>query len=51
MKVGDLVKYNSDESYVGVILEVGSNMLKVDWGDKQIEWVPEYALEIINESR
>ena len=51
MKVGDLVKYKSDESYVGVIIEVGSNMFKVDWGHDEAEWIPEYALEVINESR
>ncbi len=50
MKVGDLVRYKFDEEYVGVIVKIGSNMLKVDWGDNKIEWLPEYALEVINES-
>lgn len=51
MKVGDLVKYTSDENFIGVIVEIGSNMFKVDWGDDETEWIPEYALEVINESR
>ena len=51
MKVGDLVKYKHDESYVGVIIEIGSNMFRIDWGKNKIEWLPEYALEVINESQ
>ena len=29
MKVGDLIKYRFDESYVGVIIEIGSNMFRI----------------------
>ena len=51
MKVGDLIKYRFDESYVGVIIEIGSNMLRIDWGKNKIEWIPEYALEVISEKK
>ena len=51
MKVGSLVRYLSDTKCVGVIVEVGSNMFKVRWRNTEVEeWMPEYALEAINES-
>ncbi len=50
MKVGDLVRYKFDENFVGIIVEIGSNMFRVDWGGNKVEWLPEYALEVVNES-
>ncbi len=52
MKIGDLVKYVNDKTYVGMIVAIGSNMLKVKWNKVGVEeWMPEYALEITYESR
>lgn len=45
MKVGDKVKYLSDSSYVGVILEVRETLCRVIWiGSEKIEWMPKYSL-------
>jgi len=52
MKVGDQVSYLNDKTYTGVIIAVGSNMLRVKWNKEGVEeWMPEYALEIISEGR
>jgi len=52
VKVGDSVKYFNDKTCVGIIVAIGSNMFKVKWNkDGAEEWMPEYALELINESR
>ena len=44
MKKGDKVKYAFGGEYVGVIVEVGSNMLRVAWEGADTEWMPRYAL-------
>ena len=45
MKVGDKVRYLSDSSYIGVILEVKETLCKVIWiGSEKIEWMPKYSL-------
>ena len=45
MKIGDKVKYLSDSSYVGVVLEVKETLCKVIWiGSEKIEWMPKYSL-------
>ena len=50
MKVGDLVKYVSDETCLGSIVEIGATMYRVCWRPAGItEWMPPYALELINE--
>lgn len=47
MKVGDKVKYLSDSSYVGVVLEVKETLCKVIWiGSEKIEWMPKYSLRL-----
>ena len=52
MKVGDVVRYSNDAKCKGVIVVVGSNMLKVRWDNTGVEeWMPEYALEVIDERR
>ena len=52
MKVGDKVNYFNDKTYTGVITAVGSSMFKVKWNKEGVEeWMPEYALELISESR
>ena len=52
MKVGDSVKYKNDETCIGIVLEVGATMYKVKWiYNDVVEWMPEYALEVVNESR
>jgi hypothetical protein len=52
VKVGDSVKYSNDKTCVGVIVAIGSNMFKVKWNKEGAEeWMPEYALELISESR
>lgn len=47
MKKGDRVKYAFGGEFVGVIVEIGSNMLKVAWDGHATEWMPRYALEAI----
>lgn len=47
MKKGDKVKYAFGGEFVGVIVEIGSNMLKVAWHGHTTEWMPRYALELI----
>ena len=52
MRVGDKVRYVNDESCIGIIVEVGSNLYRVKWNNSSPEeWMPEYALKVINESR
>jgi len=52
MKTGDVVRYLNDKACTGVITEVGSNLYLVKWDHNGVEeWMPEYALELINESR
>lgn len=49
MKKGDRVKYAFGGEFVGTIVEVGSNMLKVAWEGHDTEWMPRYALELISQ--
>jgi len=52
MRVGDKVRYTNDENCIGIIVEVGSNLFRVKWETWYLEeWMPEYALRVINESR
>ena len=51
MKLGDIVVYDADEKYMGVVLEVKHNVCKVIWLDHElIEWVPTYSLRIKNKN-
>ena len=48
MKIGDLVRYASDKNCIGVVVAIGSNMLKIKWENSENEeWMPAYALEVI----
>lgn len=52
MKVGDKVNYFNDKTYAGIIIAIGSNMIRVKWNKEGVEeWMPQYALELIIENR
>ena len=47
-KVGDQVNYLNDKTYVGFIIAIGSNMIRVKWNKEGVEeWMPAYALELV----
>ena len=51
-KKGSLVRYIHDNKCVGLIIAIGSNMIKIRWRNTGVEeWMPEYALEVFDESR
>ena len=52
MQVGDLVRYTGDTSCIGSIIAIGATMYKVHWSyHGVVEWMPPYALELVNGSR
>ena len=47
IKIGTLVSYSNDPTYIGVVVSFGSTMLKIRWLKTDVEeWMPEYALRI-----
>ena len=47
MKVGDLVRHKTHETYMGIVVELGFRDILVAWHDGEVSWTYRRFMEVI----